>query len=139
MKGASGSRHIFLRLISTISLLFAQRMEELNWLRHIRVSNENDVVPVSPPPRFAYGAVYEKYMHTGVNVHLIPGEGNHEIAYQNPKTFASQLSLDSGERHTVVDYWSRQNDDKGDFGKQTIEKLYETYRTESTESSEAKS
>jgi hypothetical protein len=133
MIGASGNRHIFLRLISTTSLLFAQRMEELNWLRHIRVSNENDVVPVSPPPRFACGGLYEKYMHTGMNVHLIPGEGNHEIAYQNPKTFASQVSWNSKERHAVVDYWTRQNEDKGDFGKQTIEKLYETYRTESSE------
>ena len=133
MKGASGNRHIFLRLISTTSLLFAQRLEELNWLRHIRVSNENDLVPVIPPPRFAYGILYEKYMHTGINVHLIPGEGTHEIAYQNPKTFASQFSFSPGERHAVVDYWTRQNEDKGDFGKQTIENLYDTFRTESSE------
>jgi hypothetical protein len=109
-------------------------MEQKNWLRHIRVSNENDLVPVSPPQHFLYGALYEPYMHTGINVHLIPGEGNHEIEYDgNPKTFGSQASLSPGERHKVVDYWSRQNEDNAAFGKHTIDKLYETHGPNSSE------
>jgi hypothetical protein len=99
-------------------------MEKQNWLRHIRVSNENDVVPVTPP---GFGAVYETYMHTGINVHLIPGEGKHEIAYGNYKTLASQVSLWSYFRHALTDYWARQNEDKGDFKNHTIAGLYERH------------
>jgi hypothetical protein len=102
-------------------------MEKENWWRHIRVSNEYDIVPVSPPPRFLYGAYYERYMHSGINVHLIPGEGKHEIEYGNHKTFASQVSWNPGERHTVADYWTRLKNDEGDFGKLTIPELYETH------------
>jgi hypothetical protein len=84
-------------------------------------------VLVSPPSNLLFGLVCEPYMHTGINVHLIPGEGKHEIVYGNHKSVASQVSLRPLDRHLMVDYWARQNEDIGDLKKHTIAGLYETH------------
>jgi predicted lipase len=103
-----------------------QRLEESGRLRHIRVTNEGDVVPVAPPKRFLYNALYEPYRHGGCNVHLT--EKSHEIAFGAERTFASQVSWSSAERHSPADYWSRQNRDKEKFQSMTIEGLYKEYK-----------
>jgi hypothetical protein len=100
------------------------RLEQVGWLRHIRVTNEGDVVPVSPPKRFLYNTVYEPYVHTGCNVHLTGT--SYEIAFGVERTFASQLSWSSVERHTPADYWVRQNHDE--LRNMSIEGLYEKYQ-----------
>jgi hypothetical protein len=132
MKGVSGigrivaPRHTFLRLISTTSLLFAQYMEKQAWLRHIRVSNKHDLVPVLPPQKIMYGV--EPYMHAAINVRLIPGKGKNEIKYGNPKTIYSQSYWNpyySYQRHMVADYSKRLK--KEDFGEHTIEQVYEMH------------
>jgi hypothetical protein len=47
-----------------------QVLEARGRLRHIRVSNEHDFVPLAPPP-FVFKQ-WPKYCHTGVNLHLWP-------------------------------------------------------------------
>jgi len=53
------------------------KLEQANLMRHIRVSNDEDVVTIIPPvapgiPGFNLGPIreLETYKHTGVNVHL---------------------------------------------------------------------
>jgi hypothetical protein len=56
-----------------------QLLEARNRLRHIRVSNEHDFIPLGPPPfgftldppPFGF-TLWPKYCHTGVNIHLWP-------------------------------------------------------------------
>lgn len=104
-----------------------KRLEKENWLRHIRISNQNDVVPVAPPKRLFWGAIYEPYVHTGLNVHLVEGKGEHDIGYGLERTFASQFSLSSGDRHTLGDHWERMNDDVDAFKGKSIADLYEDH------------
>jgi hypothetical protein len=79
-----------------------QKLEEMGRLRHIRVSNEHDVVPVAPPGG---------YVHTGVNLHLKEqgrdDEPGYEIGYPNLKSWISQSRPWSVSRHAVVDYYER--------------------------------
>jgi len=102
-------------------------LEENGRLRHIRVSNEKDLVPVAPPGR---------YVHTGLNVHIRPG-GKCELGYQSSKSWGSQLSwwlMAPLDRHGLADYWTRgQKVEKeylnslkeGDFTPLTIDHLYD--------------
>ena len=106
-------------------------LERKNWLRHVRVTNQGDVVPVAPPKRFLYGAVYEPYIHTGVNVHLVPNDNyatgggkKHEIGFGLERTFASQFTFSSAERHNASDYWIRQEADRAFFEGLSIDQLY---------------
>lgn len=106
-----------------------KRLEQEGWLRHVRVTNEGDVVPVAPPKHFLYNAVYEPYLHTGCNVHLMPGVNEHEIGFGKERSFYSQVFWDSSTRHTPADYWNRQNEDKEAFQKLSVEGLYEQQST----------
>lgn len=80
-----------------------QAMEKLNRLRHVRVTNEFDVVPLSPPRT--------GYVQTGINVHLLDDEGDYEISYAGDmklKSFWSQFRLlGSAGAHSLVSYWQR--------------------------------
>ena len=79
-----------------------QAMERLNRLRHVRVTNEFDVVPLSPPRT--------GYVQTGVNVHLLDDGGDYEISYAGTelKPFWSQFRLfGSVAAHALVNYWRR--------------------------------
>jgi len=74
-----------------------EALEKLGRVRHLRVSNKHDVVPVAPPGG---------YMHTGVNLHL-EEDGDYEIGYPNKKSWTSQTRPWSVNRHMVVDYYAR--------------------------------
>lgn len=76
-----------------------QDLEKAGKLRHIRVSNQNDVVPGC-----ALG-----YTQTGVNMHAEEGK-KMEIGYSNPKNVLTQLNLGSIARHNLEgegSYYSR--------------------------------
>jgi len=67
-----------------------QDLEKEGKLRHVRVSNQNDVVPGTP----GLG-----YWQTGVNIHVQDAKA--EVGYPNTKTILSQLSLSSIARHSL--------------------------------------
>lgn len=100
-------------------------LEKDDLLRHVRITNEGDVVPVAPPKYFLYGSIYEPYVHTGLNVHLMEGKDAHQIGFDMERTFASQFGFSSGDRHAVVDYYDRQNEDKEALEKLSTTGLYE--------------
>ena len=115
-----------------------KRLEQEGWLRHIRVSNQGDVVPVGPPKYFLYNkfeSVYnEPYVHTGCNVHLT-GDATEplDIGFDKIRTVASQFSFSSGERHKVIDYWKRKRDAKDKLAEMTIEGLYKEAKKEESD------
>lgn len=61
-----------------------EELEKANKLRHIRISNENDIVA-------CVGATLVNYGQTGVNFHV--KEEPMEIKYENPKSFFKQLNI----------------------------------------------
>lgn len=103
-----------------------QNLEREGKLRHIRVSNENDVVAVQFPG----------YKQTGVNFHVKEGE-KMEVAYLNPKTLRSQARMDSGPKHSLVGEGSYESrlfvkDENGKFFNKevldkSIEQVYDDY------------
>ena len=103
-----------------------QKLEMDGKLRHIRVSNEGDVVPIT----------LLGFEQTGVNFHVKEGE-EMEVAYLNGKSFGSQFNLDAGARHGLQgegSYYSRLyvKDESGNYlNKEVldkpIEKLYGDY------------
>lgn len=107
-----------------------KRLESEGWLRHIRVTNEGDVVPVTPLKHFLYNALYDQYISTGCNVHLRPGKNVHDIGFDIDRSFLSQFSWESPVRHTPADYWNRQNEDKETFQKLSVQGLYTLPRSQ---------
>lgn len=103
-----------------------QKLERDGKLRHIRVSNQHDVVSSQPPG----------YTQTGVNFHVKAGE-KMEVAYLNPKPVLSLLRRDSGAAHSLlskVGYYPHiyAKDEHGNFLNQddldkSIEQLYDEY------------
>ncbi|KAL7541154.1 hypothetical protein ACHAXR_010672 [Thalassiosira sp. AJA248-18] len=101
-----------------------QKLEKDNKLRHIRVSNNNDVVPYQVPG----------FRQTGVNFHVKEGK-KMEVKYLNPKSLLSQCRFKSSiPKHGLGSYFSRlYAKDKhgnllnGDVLRKTIEQLYEDY------------
>ena len=80
-----------------------QAMERLNRLRHVRITNEFDIVPLSPPKT--------GYQQTGINVHFLDDEGDYEISYAGEtelKPFWSQFRFfGSVAAHALVSHWQR--------------------------------
>lgn len=66
----------------------SEELEKVRNLRHIRVSNENDVVPGTPP---SIPFVSGTFTQTGVNIHVKPGE-KAEVGYRTSKTILNQLT-----------------------------------------------
>lgn len=75
-----------------------QVMESKGDLVHIRISNQDDIVPVSPP--------FLGYTQTGVNLHL-HGNEDMEIGYPNLKRFTAQLGLRPLYHHSLKTYYER--------------------------------
>lgn len=98
-----------------------QVLERDGRLRHIRVSNQNDIVPVSPP--------LPHYTHTGINLHLKDAEDTYEIGYRNLKGMWSQhpLSFSFRERHSLTDYLKRQKNGTKRLKELFVGNLYEKY------------
>lgn len=72
-------------------------LEKAGKLRHIRVSNDGDVVAVAP----SFG-----YYQTGVNFHVKP-KGMMEVGYCIDRNFFSQLRLNSASMHGLKYYHER--------------------------------
>lgn len=66
----------------------SQEFEKERKLRHIRVSNKNDVVPGTPP---SIPFVSGEFTQTGINIHVKPEE-KAEVGYRNTKSILSQLT-----------------------------------------------
>lgn len=115
-----------------------QDLEKEDKLRHIRVSNSHDVVPVELPT----------YRQTGVNFHLREGK-KMEVGYRNPKNIFSQICFgcqisfgSAAARHSLEgdgSYYSRlyvrgENGEllnKDDMDK-SVKELYEDYAGDCT-------
>lgn len=93
-------------------------LEKKGLVRHIRVSNEGDIICVSPQ----YG-----YHQTGLNLHV--NEGAPIIhGYAKDRSFLSQANLESMELHCIKTYHKRlfTSDNAGDLGL-SVEELYAKY------------
>ena len=81
-----------------------EQLETKGRLRHIRVSNQNDAVPVLPPGG---------YQHTGINLHLKDQKKENEppfaIGYseEHGNSWFSQISPLFYPSHRLPNYWSR--------------------------------
>jgi hypothetical protein len=105
-----------------------QFLEQKGFLRHIRVSNEGDVVPTNNiPAPFSFalmGSAYD-YTQNGVNVFLRSKE-DMVIGYRNTKDMWSQTGLDSVSMHGLPEYEKRLAFPANkEVFKQTIEELYQ--------------
>ena len=72
-----------------------QSLEKQGFLRHVRVSNEGDLIPTNSitfPLSLAIKGDTTKYHQNGMNLFLKP-KGQMEIDYVNTKTCTSQLHL----------------------------------------------
>jgi len=74
-----------------------QQLEKAGKLRHIRVSNQGDVVTVAPS-----GGFYQ----TGLNLHVAPGK-QVEIAYSKDRSFWSQVNVNALGNHGLATYHKR--------------------------------
>ncbi len=96
-----------------------RRLEEEGLVRHIRVSNEGDVVAAVP----SLG-----YRQTGINLHA-KKDGRMEVQYENnKKSFRSQFNKKFVEKHGLASYIDRifKNDNK-DILSMDIDELYANY------------
>jgi len=98
-------------------------LEQENKLRHIRVSNQYDVVAVAP---------ILGYYQTGVNLFVAPNQ-EMNVAYLADKSMFSQTSCSSVSRHSLDSYFEhifqRDANDKvlnQKYIDMDIEQLYET-------------
>jgi len=85
-----------------------QDLEKENKVRHIRVSNNSDVMPGNPGM-----GIKKPYKQTGVNIHLKENK-KAEVKYENTKSILSQISIDPLIRHSLY----------GEEGKSYYERLY---------------
>eukprot|EP00592_Proboscia_alata_P007177 CAMPEP_0194357660 /NCGR_PEP_ID=MMETSP0174-20130528/5112_1 /TAXON_ID=216777 /ORGANISM="Proboscia alata, Strain PI-D3" /LENGTH=422 /DNA_ID=CAMNT_0039127775 /DNA_START=367 /DNA_END=1635 /DNA_ORIENTATION=- len=74
-----------------------QALEKQGRLRHIRISNESDLIPTQP---------YPFYTQNGVNLHLRKNR-KMDHAYRNTKVVFSQLSFDPLPNHGLKEYEKR--------------------------------
>ena len=74
-----------------------KQLEKKGMLRHIRVSNEGDIVAVSPSAGF---------YQTGLNLHVAPGK-QVEIGYCKDRSIWSQLNVSALANHGLPTYHKR--------------------------------
>jgi len=86
-----------------------QDLEKENKVRHIRVSNNSDVMPGNPGM-----GIKKPYKQTGVNIHLKENK-KAEVKYENTKSMISQISIYPKSSHSL----------HGEKGKSYVERLYE--------------
>jgi len=87
-------------------------------LRHIRVSNKGDVVPVAP----TFG-----FYQTGINLHLNP-TGKMLCEHNNSTRFFSQFNVGAVGKHSLKSYLERMScEDNKDILKMTVDELYSNY------------
>jgi hypothetical protein len=99
-----------------------QAMEEAGLVRHIRFTNEGDIVPVGT---FGFG-----YSQTGVNIYFRRGERRAaEVSYSTvARSVFSQLSFESVECHMMSSYTTRfMRPINKPLHAKTIDQLYEQH------------
>jgi hypothetical protein len=97
-----------------------QAMEAAGLLRHLRFTNEGDLVPVTSL-RFGYH-------QTGVNVFVREDEKAKVEYRQNCRSFFSQMRVDSACRHSMSSYKARfRNDINKHLFCKTIEEMYQEH------------
>ena len=105
-----------------------QYLEKKGNLRHIRVSNENDLVPTNniiPPFSAAIKGNTKEYTQNGVNLFL-RSEEELEVGYRATKSCRSQFSLSPLATHMIDEYRDRVNlEINKDSYQQTVEEAYE--------------
>lgn len=74
-----------------------QGLEREGRLRHIRISNEGDVVPSKP---------YPGYTQNGVNLHLF-SDKKMEHDYRNTKNVITQFNFSMLDKHMFPEYTKR--------------------------------
>ena len=96
-------------------------LEKAGRLRHVRFSNQGDIVPVAPPSSIGY-------TQTGVTIHV--QEGLAKIGYRNPLNgllsqmrWGKPVDLD---RHKLTEYYARMMLNK-ELKTKTVENLYEEF------------
>lgn len=107
-----------------------QALEKKGFLRHIRVSNEGDVVPTNniiPPFSFVFKGDTRDYTQNGVNLFLLPN-GKLVTDYGNTKSMLSQFNiLKSLECHLLPMYRARvESPANKEVYQQTVEEIYQT-------------
>ncbi len=97
-----------------------QRLEKESKLRHIRVSNQGDIVAAVP----SVG-----YHQTGINLHANGKGGKMEVKYHNnKKSFFSQFNLGFVSKHGLGDYEKYMFiDDNEEILSMEVEEMYEKY------------
>ena len=112
-------------------------LESEKILRHIRISNETDVVPtfnIDAPYRFLFTGDTSLYTQNGMNLFLRPDGQKMVDSYGNPKEFSSQFSLLGATTclgaHSLATYEERMKyDENQEVFDQTVEELYATHVT----------
>lgn len=104
-----------------------RKMEKEGRVRHVRVSNDKDIIPGNP---------FVHYVQTGVNIHLYEKKAA-EVAYENTRHCLGLLSTDPMGRHSIFNdggYYERlyKKDADGAFLNkhvlgETVEQLYEEH------------
>ena len=107
-----------------------QSLEKKGFLRHVRISNEGDVVPTSNIPfpiSLAIKGDSSNFTQNGVNLFLLP-EGKMVTSYRNTKTSYSQMQLNvknTLNNHLFPEYVKRVNlHENKEVYKLTVEELY---------------
>jgi len=110
-----------------------QALEKMGILRHIRVSNEGDVVPtneIALPFRLAMAGDTYAYTQNGVNLHLLPDK-EMVVGYRNTKSFSEQFfwsnPMKSAEAHYLTAYQPLSElevNKKSATYQQTVEEIY---------------
>ena len=93
-------------------------LEREGKLRHIRISNQGDIVPVGMGPGFT---------QTGVNVHVYPDKRAF-VGYNANRTFWSQISTSSGAKHGLISYHPNLfKSENADIIRMSVDELYGKY------------
>lgn len=99
------------------------RFEREGVLRHIRVSNAGDVVPVAP--------VFLRYTQTGLHLFLEEDEKEMEVGHRNLKRLSKETMhlMKWGDNHSTEEYWKRLAFEKNQviLERNTVEDLYVKY------------
>ena len=109
-------------------------LEKSNKVRHIRVSNRNDVIACSPGL-----GITKPYWQTGVNIYLKSTNKKAEVKYENTRSIISQTSPISLKAHSLYkgsrSYYKRlfakeEGTDSyinSDILEKSVEELYKEY------------